>query len=541
VIAGVMTGALSNGGERLQLLDAVGRVIVDLEYADDDPWPLAADGAGTTLELVDPTSTTSASAGKYYRWQSSQLVGGTPGAAASAPLGIVINEVLANTNDVSGSLDAIELWNSTSGPVDLTGWYLSDSADQPLKFAIPSGTILAPGAYLVFDEHQFNPTPATPGPNDFALNGAEGDQVWLTKTDGQGTITHVVDSVEFRASFEDQSLGRVADDSAPGTGRLVPQSLNTLGCANAQPAPASLIITELHYHPVAPTPEQLAIDPTLDANDLEFIELQNTSLSVLDLTNWRIRGGIDFDFPAGRMLQPGEVIVVSSFDPAAPGNAAKRNAFLATHNTLQSQLVGGYSGRLSDNGELIRVERPDSAPPDDPGLIPRVTVDEVLYDNLAPWPVAAAGQGSALVREFSLVHGVVIQNWSASAPSPGTALLNQSAEGDLNGDSQIDARDIDLLFSGLRNSADLMAFDLTGDGALTSADADYWVEDIVNTRRGDANLDGVVDAVDFNIWNAHRFQRCGTWSTGDFTGDGSTDVRDFQHWNANKFQPPSPQ
>ena len=52
---------------------------------------------------------------------------------------------------------------------------------------------------------------------------------------------------------------------------------------------------------------------------------------------------------------------------------------------------------------------------------------------------------------------------------------------------------------------------------------------------GDANLDGVVDVSDFNVWNANKFTHCGTWETGDFTGDGLVDVSDFNVWNANKF------
>ncbi|MEM7311653.1 MAG: sulfatase-like hydrolase/transferase [Planctomycetota bacterium] len=52
---------------------------------------------------------------------------------------------------------------------------------------------------------------------------------------------------------------------------------------------------------------------------------------------------------------------------------------------------------------------------------------------------------------------------------------------------------------------------------------------------GDANLDGVVDISDFNIWNANKFTAGGTWESGDFNGDGVTDTSDFNIWNANKF------
>jgi Glucose / Sorbosone dehydrogenase len=52
---------------------------------------------------------------------------------------------------------------------------------------------------------------------------------------------------------------------------------------------------------------------------------------------------------------------------------------------------------------------------------------------------------------------------------------------------------------------------------------------------GDANGDGVVDGVDFNIWNANKFQAGTRWTSGDFNDDGVTDGADFGIWNANKF------
>ncbi len=32
--------------------------------------------------------------------------------------------------------------------------------------------------------------------------------------------------------------------------------------------------------------------------------------------------------------------------------------------------------------------------------------------------------------------------------------------------------------------------------------------------------DGIVDAIDFNIWNDHTFQSCTGWAAADFNGDG---------------------
>ncbi|MFT6135661.1 MAG: hypothetical protein ACJAZM_002160 [Cyclobacteriaceae bacterium] len=45
--------SLDNGGQTLQMLDAMGNLIDEVTYDDTDPWPLAADGDGSFLELID--------------------------------------------------------------------------------------------------------------------------------------------------------------------------------------------------------------------------------------------------------------------------------------------------------------------------------------------------------------------------------------------------------------------------------------------------------------------------------------------------------
>ncbi len=52
---------------------------------------------------------------------------------------------------------------------------------------------------------------------------------------------------------------------------------------------------------------------------------------------------------------------------------------------------------------------------------------------------------------------------------------------------------------------------------------------------GDANLDGIVDTSDFNIWNENKFGDASGWMSGDFNADGIVDTSDFNLWNMNKF------
>jgi hypothetical protein len=51
----------------------------------------------------------------------------------------------------------------------------------------------------------------------------------------------------------------------------------------------------------------------------------------------------------------------------------------------------------------------------------------------------------------------------------------------------------------------------------------------------DANLDGVVDGLDFIVWNATKFTSVAAWCSGDFNANGVVDGLDFVLWNDNKF------
>jgi len=54
-VFGPWTGVLSNGGERINLKNKNGVALCTLSYDDRAPWPLAADGAGHSLALTDPS------------------------------------------------------------------------------------------------------------------------------------------------------------------------------------------------------------------------------------------------------------------------------------------------------------------------------------------------------------------------------------------------------------------------------------------------------------------------------------------------------
>ncbi|MBI9019078.1 MAG: lamin tail domain-containing protein [Phycisphaerae bacterium] len=78
VIAGVYEGALDNAGERIRLLDAIGREILNFRY--EDSWYDLTDGQRYSLTIFDPEIDTSLlSEGSV--WIPSASAGGSPGSA----------------------------------------------------------------------------------------------------------------------------------------------------------------------------------------------------------------------------------------------------------------------------------------------------------------------------------------------------------------------------------------------------------------------------------------------------------------------------
>jgi hypothetical protein len=142
-VAGRFGGSLSNGGERLTLLDRAGRIVFSVSYDDEGAWPRASDGGGASLEI----SNLNADPDDPANWHASAEGGGTPGSAnsdAPAPT-IRLNEVFAE-NPIG--FDWIEIHNPGPASANLGGWSLTDDND-PRKYVFPANTPLAAGGYLI--------------------------------------------------------------------------------------------------------------------------------------------------------------------------------------------------------------------------------------------------------------------------------------------------------------------------------------------------------------------------------------------------------
>src|SRR5690606_32294684 len=141
---------------------------------------------------------------------------------------------------------------------------------------------------------------------------------------------------------------------------------------------------------------------------------------------WRLAGCIDFIFPSGTIIRPGEHLLVVPFDP---DNADALRKFRELYNFTDPdvQILGPYSGNLSDSGARIVVEKLLDVNPVN-GSPAWAIVDEVIYFDQDPWTTEPNGTGKSLQRLTTLLSGNDPYNWKADTPRPGKGMNETSIE-----------------------------------------------------------------------------------------------------------------
>jgi hypothetical protein len=401
-VHGVFGGRLANGGETLTLTHLLGSTALSMTYSDAAPWPATPDGHGFSLVPLDPNSNPDHNSPGH--WRASAELGGSPGRDDPEPSipRVLLNEIL--TAPGAGQKDAVELFNPNATPASIGGWYLTDDVSVPKKFRIPAGTTIAPGGHLVFDETHFNSTPGVPPSFSFS---ARGEEVYLFSGDAAENLTGYSHGFRFGAAESGVSFGRYV--TSTGAEHFPAQASVTLGASNDLPKTGPVVFNEIMYH------------PSLDAD--EFIELKNITSEEVALfdsehpaNRWRING-LAFLFPEGTVLPPNEFALVVGIDPAA--------FRLKYRVPEQVEVFGPFSGVLQNSGERLRLQRPTA--PDATGEVAWITVDEVRYENKAPWPPSANGDGPSLQRLDSAAYGNDPVNWFTSGITAGAENIYNSS------------------------------------------------------------------------------------------------------------------
>lgn len=311
---GTYDGTLKNAGV-VRLRNERDAVLLEVNYDNEPPWPIEADGFGHSLVLARP----SRGENSPGAWGRSDRMGGSPGRVDTMevePLrSVVINEFLANPD--APQKDFIELYNASAQTVDLSGAWLSDDPAAP-KYRFPAHTTLGPRGFLVRDESALG----------FSLRAA-GDEIVLVNSNQ----TRVIDAIRFGGQAVGVSRGRFPDGGQMWNELSAP----TPGSINAAPLKRPIVINEILFHSIT------------DLEDDTFVELHNRGNSPVDLSGWRFSRGISFSFPSNAWIAPTGYVVI----------AANRARLLSQYATLaSSNTFGNFQGALKDNGERLALEMP---------------------------------------------------------------------------------------------------------------------------------------------------------------------------------------
>jgi hypothetical protein len=154
--------------------------------------------------------------------------------------------------------------------------------------------------------------------------------------------------------------------------------------------------------------------------------------------------------------------------------------------------------------------------------------DGVIYDTQAPWPDDASANGQSIQRLSPTYWGSAPYAWVAASPSPADVSFSIAVLGDVTGDGEVTADDIDTLLHVAAAATTVSHYDVNNDGTVDDADVRFVVQDILGTFMGDVNLDGRVDSGDLNsVGIAWRIDNASGWRQGDVTGDGHVNSADL--------------
>ena len=165
---------------------------------------------------------------------------------------------------------------------------------------------------------------------------------------------------------------------------------------------SQITINEINYRSITPQ------------ENIEFIELYNYSKNEVNLSNWYLTNGINFQFSKNVTLSPDSYLVVS-------GNTENCSSFFGISNVL-----GPWIGKLGNTGDEVELRNQDF-----------VVIDKVSYSGWKEWPSINhkdkkirknTPKGTVMVPvkiELSIqkinpkAPGKFAGSWRGSEPSPG--------------------------------------------------------------------------------------------------------------------------
>lgn len=297
------------------------------------PFKLSADGETLYLKNADGSTHSSLqipAMDDNERFVNGEIAVDRSSAAVST---VRLSEVCASNAMVADNgetPDWVEIENTGSETVDLSGWYLSDNASKPLKWSLPKGFTLAAGERKAVYLHE-----STAG---FKLS-SEGEAVVLTDKKGRA-----MDYVAYDAQQQDTSLA-LENGLWKQTYCVTPGEANRiLSKATYEAEVFSANQTGVYISEVLTASANF----TNTGNRFDFIELHNTTSERISLDGWYLSdSGSDpkkWAFPRNAFIPPKGYAIVY-----ADGREIK-----TTMNNVYSALF-----KLSQDNEVVLLSKGD--------------------------------------------------------------------------------------------------------------------------------------------------------------------------------------
>lgn len=186
------------------------------------------------------------------------------------------------------------------------------------------------------------------------------------------------------------------------------QADGLIGCRIAKAAGAGVVINELH------------VDPDVKTEQVEFVELYNSESTAVNLSGWRLDGGVFYTFPPGTSLAANNYLIVAQ-DP----EAVKAKWVLLRLSTAAGRVLGPFGGKLDNEGDSVILRNAAGE-----------TIDEVTYQLGFPWPTVGdpmsgttAGTGGSMQLLNPSIDNDLGGSWRSAVPTP--AVANSSVLTDL--------------------------------------------------------------------------------------------------------------
>ncbi|MCC7375888.1 MAG: lamin tail domain-containing protein [Verrucomicrobiales bacterium] len=349
---GAFGGNLQNNGETLRLIQpglAPGgdKIIDEVRYASQPPWPTQTRGLGPSLQLIDPLLDHR----RVANWAAANVEDATkftPGRANTTRASLEpfptlwLNEVLpvnqSGATDRVGDRDPwVELYNSGTETLDLTGLYLSSSSSNLTAWAFPSGTVIGAKQFLVvWCDGEPGESVAGELHTDFRLSADRGSVVLARMQSGKAVALDFLDYANLAA---DKAWGSLPDGD-PLRRQFFHQP--TPGRANTAAAPPLLVF----INEWMASNGGIVLDPA-DRDPDDWFELYNAGSTPADLSDYTLTDVLaeaaKFRIPRGTLVPPGGYLLVWADEE--------------TGQTTNGQLHVNF--KLSGSGEALGLFAPD--------------------------------------------------------------------------------------------------------------------------------------------------------------------------------------